>query len=172
MLEGVIKAKSLKEQGVTVVNIESEVGIARAHIPKLIQLYEQMSNLQMLDDKSSEYVRIKKKRYLMKSIKMQHKMADIREMYLKQLAVLKNKRNKMIDYMESVEELHDLRKELNAKQKMLDVTSSNLQHAEDGYEYLKQEVKWNYLIFFMSGVIFVGTFLVAAKYAGFLRVVI
>ena len=172
MIESIKQAKLLKKQGVTTKDIEGKVGIARAYIPKLLELYEQMSNLQQIDDKNSDYVRIKKKRYIIKSIKLQHRMADIRTIYIEQLNVLKNKRKKINEYMDQAEALHDIESELKNKQKMLSITSSNLQHAEDGYEYLKQEVRWNYLLFFMSGIIFLGSLMVVAKYAGFVKVFI
>lgn len=172
MIESIKQAKLLKEQGVTTKDIEDKVGIARAYIPKLLELYEQMSDLQQVDDKNSDYVRIKKKRYLMKSIKLQHRMADIRDIYIEQLKVLKNKRKKISEYMDQAGDINDIKEELKNKQTMLNVTSSNLQHAEDGYEYLKQEVRWNYLIYFMSGIIFLGSLMVAAKYGGFIKVLL
>lgn len=166
MLNKVKKAKILKEQGVAVKDIEVEVGIARAYIPKLLELYDQMSQMQQVDDKNSEYVRIKKKRHLMKSIKLQHKLSDMRKEYLRQLEVLKNKRQKVRDYIDQAEEISDLKKEIMYKQKMLSVTGTNLQHAEDGYEYLKQEVRYNYAFWFIMGISFTFAVLIAFKYLG------
>ena len=152
MLESIKKAKLLKEQGVTIQDIESKIGIARAYIPKLLELYELMSNMQKVDDKNSEYVRIKKKRYMMQSIKLQHKMNDLRDKYLKSREDLKEKYEKIREYMDKAEDIHDLKKELFYIHKMLDVTSSNLQHAEDGYEYIKRESMYSKLTYFIYGV--------------------
>ena len=170
MIEKIKRGKLLREQGVPVKDIEVQIGISRNYIPKLLELYEQMSDLQQVDDKNSDYVRIKKKRYLIKSTKLQHRMKDIRVRYIYQLEVLKKKRKKIREYMDEAGELNDIKEELKNKQTMLNVTSSNLQHAEDGYEYLKQEVRWNYLFSFMGGIIFLALFMIAAKYSGFIKV--
>jgi len=149
------KAKKLKEQGSSNSVIEDAVDIPRASVPWLIELYDEMNSVQVLDDKNGEYVRIKKKRYMLKSLKLQHKMADIRSEYLKQLHVLKNKRKKIRSFLDRAEQIKDLKQELFQKQKMLDVTSSNLQHAEDGYEYLKKDYFFNKIIYFTYGMAFV-----------------
>jgi len=170
MLDKVKKAKILREQGISVKDMESQVGIARAYIPKLLELYDQMSEMQQVDDKSSDYVRIKKKRYLMKSIKLQHKLSDIRKIYIRQLEVLKNKRRKVRDYIDQAEEISDIKKEAMYKQKMLNITSKNLQHAEDGYEYLKAEVRYNYFMWFMGGIIFSLLVLIVCGHFGLVSV--
>lgn len=61
----------------------------------------------------------------------------------------------------------DLKEELDNKQLYLNVTSKNLQHAEDGYEYLKREVKWNYLLYFMYGISFTFFVLALARSLGY-----
>lgn len=165
MIEEVKKAKKLKEQGMSTKDIEDEISISRNYIPKLIELYDEMSQVQLLDDKNSEYVRIKKKRYMMKSIKLQHRMSDLRNFYIDSLRVLKKKRKKIREYLDDQEEVVDLKRELYEKQKMLNVTSSNLQHAEDGYEYLKQEWNYNKAIYFIFGMGFtVFSFWVLGKF--------
>ena len=154
MVNSIKKAKLLKEQGVSVKDIELQVGISRNYIPKLLELYNEMSEMQQVDDKNSEYVRIKKKRYMLKSIKLQHRMADMRKQYIESMQVLTSKRKKIRKYLDEAEEISDLLSELKQKQLMLNVTSSNLQHAEDGYEYLKQEWNYNKIIYFLGGVLF------------------
>ncbi|UCM99190.1 hypothetical protein LCX93_06500 [Sulfurimonas sp. SWIR-19] len=166
MIDKVKRAKYLREQGVKNEDITSDTGLNKNYITVLIELYDEMSQMQQVDDKNSDYVRIKKKRYLMKSIKLQHKLADIRKEYLRQLEVLKKKRQKVREYIDQAEEISDLKKEIMYKQKMLSVTGTNLQHAEDGYEYLKQEVKYNYAFWFIMGISFTFAVLLAFKYLG------
>lgn len=154
LIKEIKKAKKLRGEGRTTKEIELEIGISRNYIPKLLELYDEMTSGEFIQDKNSEYVRIKKKRYMMKSIKLQHRMADMRKVYIRRLAVLGNKRKVLEEYLDKQEAIVDIKKELFYKQEMLNVTSSNLQHAEDGYEYIKQE--WNYskAIWFMAGISF------------------
>ena len=167
MIEKIKKAKLLKSNGTSVKDIEVEIGISRNYIPKLLELYESMSNMQKVDDKNSEYVRIKKKRYMMQSIKLQHKMNDLRDKYLKSREDLKEKYEKIREYMDKAEDIHDLKKELFYKQKMLDVTSSNLQHAEDGYEYIKREYIYSKILYFILGVSAGLLVAIVMRYFGF-----
>ena len=46
-------------------------------------------------------------------------MADMREQYIDRLGVLKNKRNKVIEYLDKAEELADIKKELFYKQEWI-----------------------------------------------------
>jgi len=63
-----------------------------------------------------------------------------------------------------VKEVSNLEKEIKYKQQMLNVTSTNLQHVETGYEYLKVEVKYNYVFWLMMGIAFRALVLVGLKY--------
>lgn len=155
-IEQIKQANLLHSRGETFKSIEESTGISRTVLPHLLELYNLFENTTILEDnKSSEYVRVKKKRYMLQKIKLQHKIADIRKMYMQQLNVLKQKRKKLQKLADKQEDYDHLQKELSAKQLMLDVTSKNLQQAEDGYEYLKREVNYTKAISFIAGIGFV-----------------
>lgn len=140
MIEEVKKAKDLLNQKVSLREIEDQTGITRTAVKDLVELYDLMNASRQLKDKGGEYVRVKKKRYMLQKIKMQHKIHDLRDRYLRELEVLKNKYKKTQDLIDKKEAIEDLELELHNKQKMLDITSSNLQHAEDHYEYMKKNM--------------------------------
>lgn len=154
-IQQVKQAVLLSSKGESFKNIEEATGLKRTVIPHLVELYNLLESQNVIDDKSSEYVRVKKKRYMMQKIKLQHKISDIRKMYLNQLEVLKNKRKNIRVLLDEKEDYDHLMRELKNKQLVLDVTSKNLQQAEDGYEYLKQEMNYNKIIAFLAGVGFV-----------------
>jgi len=153
MIEKVKKAKELKGQGVKVKDMEAEVGISRNYIPKLLELYDAM--LEKEDApviNNPDYVVIRKQKYITLSNKIQNKLVKMREEYLQRKRVIKMERNKLLKAKQSYGTIRDLHQELRHKQLFLNITSKNLQHAEDGYEYLKREVYFNYLIYFFAGV--------------------
>lgn len=154
-IEQIKQAKILHSRGETFKNIEESIGISRTVLPHLLELYDLFESRNVVEDKNGEYVRVKKKRYLLQKIKLQHKIADIRKEYIKQLQVLSNKRKKIRLFLDKQESYEDIKEELSQKQKMLEVTSSNLHHAEDGYEYLKREVNYNKAIYFIYGIGFI-----------------
>ena len=110
-----------------------------------------MNSNQTVKDKDSDYVRIKKKRYMIKSMKLQQRMSDIRILFMKQLAILENKRKKISTLLDKKEEYEDIEQELHNKQKILELCRSNLQHAEDSYEYMKKDVFYSKILFFTYG---------------------
>lgn len=160
------QAKELQKKGETFKNIEESIGISRTVLPHLIELYDLLENRNIVQYKNCEYVRIKKKRYMLQKIKLQHRIADIRKVYIDQLRVLTNKRKKLKEYLEQKENYDHIEEELHQKQTMLDITSKNLQHAEDGYEYIKRESNYNKAIYFLGGIGFVFFSLFVFKMAG------
>ncbi len=161
-------AKKLLENGETLRAIEREIDIDRKAIRYIVSLYDLMENQKTSPGKNSEYVCIKKSRHMIKSLKIQNRWAHLREYYIEKMAELKKKREELSEYIDKAEEIHDLKKELFYKQKMLDVTSSNLQHAEDGYEYIKREYIYTKIIYFLYGVAGGLFSILALNYFGFI----
>lgn len=166
-IKKVENAKNLLEKDNTLTSIERDTGIDRKAIKYVVSLYDLMQTENKKHGLNSEYVRIKKKRYMMQSIKLQHKMNDLRDKYLKSREDLKEKYENIREYMDKAEDIHDLKKELFYKQKMLDVTSSNLQHAEDGYEYIKREYIYSKILYFILGVSAGLLVAIVMRYFGF-----
>ncbi|MDY3205942.1 MAG: hypothetical protein RBR70_12800 [Arcobacter sp.] len=165
-LETIKKASKMLSSGSTIKEIEEQTGIKRNYVSNLVKVYDLMQDRTVVADKNSDYVRVKKKRYMMQKIKLQHKIADIRKEYHKQLEILKRKRRKLYEYADKKEEFDDLLKELHNKQLMLNVTSKNLQHAEDGYEMLKRDHVVNKILAFVYGMGFVFFCMFLFKLAG------
>ncbi|MBU1658336.1 hypothetical protein KKG72_04700 [bacterium] len=164
MLELVKKAHMLKSQGMSMTEIESDIGIARAYIPKLLELYEEMEAAPVKSN-AADYVCIRKQKYILLSLKIQHKLNDMRLEYAKHKKILVREKSKLINAKYSLGDKRAIIEELEQKQLMLNITSSNLNHAEDGYEYIKQE--WNYTkgIYFLYGMGFIMT--IAIIYGNF-----
>ncbi|MDD2567591.1 MAG: hypothetical protein PHS10_06360 [Thiovulaceae bacterium] len=165
-LESIKQAKKVVSDGGSFKAAEQLTGLPRAALPHMLKVYDLMQDRTVVADKSSDYVRVKKKRYMMQKIKLQHKIADIRKEYHKQLEILKRKRRKLYEYADKKEEFDDLLKELHNKQLMLNVTSKNLQHAEDGYEMLKRDHVVNKILAFIYGMGFVFFCMFLFKLAG------
>lgn len=164
MLNKVKKAKKLKEQGVKIKDMEDDVGIARAYIPKLLELYDAMSDKENVPVVNNpDYVVLRKQKYITLSIRIQNKLAEMRKEFLEMQKIIMSAKGKYLNAKYSYEDIRDLQEELDNKQLYLNVTSKNLQHAEDGYEYLKREVKYNYIFWFLIGIGFTFAVLGTAR---------
>ena len=152
MLEKIKIAKKLKEQGKSSKDIELDIGLSRNYIPKLLELYEAMSEKENVPVVNNpDYVVLRKQKYITLSIRIQNKLAEIRKEFLEMQKIIRSAKGKYLNAKYSYEDVRDLQEELDNKQLYLNVTSKNLQHAEDGYEYLKREVKYNYIFWFLIG---------------------
>lgn len=165
-LEKIKQAKKIIAEGGSFKAAEQSTGLPRAALPHMLKVYDLMQDRTFVSDQNCEFVRVKKKRYMLQKIKLQHRIADIRKEYLNQLEILKRKRKKLYEYADKKEEFEDLKKELHNKQLMLNVTSKNLQHAEDGYESLKRDHVINKILAFMYGAGFVFLCMFIFKLAG------
>lgn len=154
-LDKIKEAKIIVNNGGTYKAAQEVAEVPRAALPYLLELLDLFENQKVVLDKNSEYVRVKKKRYMLQKIKLQHKISDIRKEYIKQLDVLRNKRKKIRVMMDKQEDYDHLLRELKNKQLILDVTSQSLSQAEDGYDYLKQEVNYTKVLAFLFGIGFV-----------------
>jgi len=164
MLNKVKKAKKLKEQGVKIKDMEDDVGIARAYIPKLLELYDAMTEKEDVPVVNNpDYVVIRKQKYIRLSILIQNKIAETRKEFLEMQKIIRREKDKLFNAKYAYGNVKDLADELNNTALVLNVTSRNLQHAEDGYEYLKREVKYNYIFWFLVGVTFTFTVLGTAR---------
>lgn len=80
MLNKVKTAKKLKEQGVKIKDMEDDVGIARAYIPKLLELYEAMLEKEDVPVVNNpDYIVLRKQKYITLSIRIQNKLAEMRK---------------------------------------------------------------------------------------------
>jgi len=155
LLDKVKKAKELKEQGIKIKDMEEDVGIARAYIPKLLELYEAMSeknNVPVINN--PDYVVVRRQKYINLSIKIQNKFEELRKEYTDYKRVMYREKSKLLNAKYSLATVKELKEELDTKQLFLNVTSKNLQHAEDGYEYIKKEYIYSKIQYFLIGVAF------------------
>jgi len=170
MLNKVKKAKELKEQGIKVKDMEDQIGIARAYIPKLLELYDAMSDKENMPVVNNpDYVVIRKQKYITLSLRIQNKFDALRKEFVDTKRVLQREKGKLLKAKYSFIDVKDMKEEMDTKQLMLNVTSKNLQHAEDGYEYLKQEVHWNYFFYFLGGIAFTLFLMIVARETGFIK---
>jgi len=164
MLEKIERAKNLKEQGKSTKEIELEIGVSRNYIPKLLELYEAMSDKENVPVVNNpDYVVLRKQKYITLSIRIQNKLAEMRKEFLEMQKIIMRAKGKYLKAKYSYEDVRDLQEEIDNKQMYLNVTSKNLQHAEDGYEYLKREVKYNYIFSFLIGIAFTFMLLATAR---------
>lgn len=77
-IEQIKRAYEMHSRGETFKSIEESIGISRTVLPHLIDLYNLFESRNVVQDKNGEYVRVKKKRYVMQKIKLQHMIHDIR----------------------------------------------------------------------------------------------
>jgi len=167
MINKIKKAILLKEQGKTIEDIAVDVEIARAYIPKLIQLYIEMESekLSSRDIITDDQVLISKSKYILSSIKRQKKFMYARYLLQLEKEKINDKILRLRIYLEKKESYDDLEEELWQKQKMLNVTSSNLQHAEDHYELMEKNLDFTRAYWFMFGMLVVMFFdIIMAKF--------
>jgi len=164
MIKKVLEAKKLLEKKTSMSKVSVIVGINRQALQPLVDLYDELS-AQPVKPSSSDYVCIRKQKYISLSIKIQHKLNDMRLEYWHMQKELDRAKGKFIRAKHDYGERKRIIEELEQKQLMLNVTSSNLQHAEDGYDYLKMNYKWDMFYSFMGGIaFFLGVIYVVGHY--------
>jgi hypothetical protein len=153
MINKVIEAKKLLNSQTSISKISVLVGIDRRAIKHLVDLYDEMSekgNVPVVNN--PDYVVMRKQKYILLSIRIQNKLAEMRKEFLEMQKIISSEKGKYLNAKYSYQDVRDLQEEIDNKQLYLNVTSKNLQHAEDGYEFLKREVKYNYIFWFLIGI--------------------
>lgn len=153
MINKVLEAKKLLSTKTSISKISVLIGMDRRVIQPLVDLYDELE-AQPIKSSSNKYVCIRKQKYIDLSIKIQHKLNDMRLEHERMQKALYAAKGKFIRAKHNFGVRKDILEELQQKQIMLNVTSTNLQHAEDGYDYLKMNYKWDLLYSFMGGIVF------------------
>lgn len=148
IISKVEQAKVFTDQGLSNSKIGEALELDRQAVPFLIDLYDEMKKVPIV---VKDLVCVKKRLLMMRSVKLQHRIADFRIAHKVRLEELKKRKVKLIEMGYDLKHFDDLNDEIRIQQQTIVRTFNQFEQVEAELFEHKKYYKWNLGIAFLYG---------------------